>query len=167
MDASAVFDLSVDYFIGMPSWVEAGDPKYAIYMTHTPQGSVHDGLSGAGPAIHEKYSYCGDAVEMYTHCGTHIDTLTHLGHFGCFWNGWTPEEHLGSRHWMKGGAEKHPPPIGRGVLLDVAGLHGVDVVPDVYAPSSAAHGSRASRSRRRDSPLFCRPVVDQFARHAG
>jgi kynurenine formamidase len=132
MDATAIFDLSVDYFIGMPSWVEAGDPKYTIYMTHTPQGSVHDGLSGASAAVHEKYSYCGDAVEMYTHCGTHIDTLNHLGHFGCFWNGWTPEEHLGSRHWMKGGAEKFPPLIGRGVLLDVARLHGVDAVPDVY-----------------------------------
>ncbi len=132
MDASTMFDLSVDYFVGMPSWVEAGDPKYTIYMTHTPQGSIHDNLSGAGGATHEKYSYCGDAIEMYTHCGTHIDTLNHLGHFGCFWNGWTPAEHLGSRHWMKGGAEKYPPLIGRGVLLDIAGLHGVDCLPEVY-----------------------------------
>jgi kynurenine formamidase len=132
MDGSTIFDLSVDYFLGMPSWVEAGDPKYTIYMTHTPQGSIHDNLSGAGSAVHEKYAYCGDAIEMYTHCGTHIDTLNHLGHFGCFWNGWTPDEHLGSRHWMKGGAEKYPPLIGRGVLLDIAGLHGVDCLPDVY-----------------------------------
>jgi len=132
MDASTIFDLSVDYFLGMPSWVEAGDPKYTIYMTHTPEGSVHDNLSGAGSSVHEKYSYCGDAIEMYTHCGTHIDTLNHLGHFGCFWNGWTTGEHLGSRHWMKGGAEKYPPLIGRGVLLDIAGLHGVDCLPDVY-----------------------------------
>jgi kynurenine formamidase len=144
MDASTIFDLSVDYFPGMPSWVEAGDPKYTIYMTHTPQGSVHDNLSGAGSAVHEKYSYCGDAIEMYTHCGTHIDTLNHLGYFGCFWNGWTPEEHLGSRHWMKGGADKYPPLIGRGVLLDIAGLHGVDCLPDGYEVTpddlkSAAH----------------------------
>jgi len=69
---------------------------------------------------------------MYAHCGTHIDTLNHLGHFGCFWNGWTPEEHLGSRNWTKGGAEKYPPLIGRGVLLDVARLHGVDCLPPVY-----------------------------------
>ena len=38
LDGRRVFDLSVDYFMGMPSWVAAGDPKYNIYMTHTPRG---------------------------------------------------------------------------------------------------------------------------------
>ena len=89
LDGTKVFDLSVDYFIGMPSWSAAGDPKYDIWMTHTPQGSVNDNLSGAGPEVHEKYSYCGDSISLYTHCGTHIDTLNHLCFFGCFWNGWT------------------------------------------------------------------------------
>ena len=37
-DASHVFDLSVDYFVGMPGWVAAGDPTYQIWMTHTPEG---------------------------------------------------------------------------------------------------------------------------------
>ena len=104
LDGTHVFDLATDYFIGMPSWLAAGDPPYDIWMTHTPQGSIHDNLSGAGPAVHERYSYCGDSMSMYTHCGTHLDTLNHLGHYGCFWNGWTPQENLGSRHWMKGGA---------------------------------------------------------------
>jgi len=132
LDGSTIFDLAVDYFVGMPSWTAAGDPKYDIWMTHTPHGSMLDNLSGAGSAIHEKYSYCGDAVTMYTHCGTHIDTLNHLGFFGCFWNGWRPEEHLGSRHWTKGGANHYPPLIGRGVLLDIAALHGVDCLPECY-----------------------------------
>lgn len=147
LNGAHVFDLSVDYFMGMPSWVEAGDPKYNIYMTHTPKGSVHDNLSGAGPDVHEKYAYCGDAIEMYTHCGTHIDTLNHLGYFGCFWNGWTPEEHLASRHWTKGGAEKYPPVIARGVMLDIAGLHGVDCLPPVYevTPDDLRKAAREQR----------------------
>ena len=132
LNGTAIFDLSVDYFMGMPSWTLAGDPPYNIWMTHTPQGSVYDNLSGAGSHVHEKYSYCGDSIEMYTHCGTHIDTLNHLGYFGCFWNGWTPEEHLASRHWMKGGANLYPPLINRAVLLDVAGLHAVSCLPDRY-----------------------------------
>ena len=132
LDGTKVFDLSVDYFIGMPSWSAAGDPKYDIWMTHTPQGSVNDNLSGAGPEVHEKYSYCGDSISLYTHCGTHIDTLNHLGYFGCFWNGWTAEKHLGSRNWTVGGTEKYPNIIARGVLLDIAGLHGVDCLPDSY-----------------------------------
>ena len=130
LDGSAVFDLGIEYFFGMPSWTAAQDPKYEIWMTHTPQGSVVDNLSGAGAHVHEKYSYCGDSIHMYIHTGTHIDTLNHLGYFGMFWNGWTADKDLGSRVWQKGGAEKYPPLIARGVLLDIAGLHGVDCLPD-------------------------------------
>ncbi len=36
------YDLSVEYFIGMPSWQAAGDPHYRIWMTHTPDGTVVD-----------------------------------------------------------------------------------------------------------------------------
>jgi kynurenine formamidase len=133
LDGAHVFDLNVEYFIGMPSWVAAGDPAYGIWMTHTPQGSVNDNLSGVGSAVHKKYSYCGDSIHLYTHCGTHIDTLNHLGHYGTFWNGWTADKQLGSRIWNKGGPEKYPPVIGRGVMLDVAGMKGVDALPDSYA----------------------------------
>jgi kynurenine formamidase len=126
LDGRHVFDLSVDFFKGMPSWVAAGDPVYDIWMTHTPDGSVIDGLAGAPPHLLEKYSYAGDAIQMYVHCGTHLDTLNHFGHFGTFWNGWNQKEHLGSRHWLVGGAEHFPPIIARAVVLDVAGLHGVE-----------------------------------------
>ncbi|HEY1370654.1 MAG TPA: cyclase family protein, partial [Gaiellaceae bacterium] len=133
LDGRHLFDLNVEYFLGMPSWVAAGDPPYGIWMTHTPQGSINDNLSGVGSAVHEKYSYCGDSIHLYTHCGTHIDTLNHLGFYGKFWNGWTADKDLGSRIWNKGGLDKYPPVIARGVLFDVAGLHGVDCLPDAYA----------------------------------
>ena len=117
----------------MPSWVAAGDPPYGIWMTHTPQGSVNDDLSGVGSEVHEAYSYCGDSIHLYTHCGTHIDTLNHLGFYGTFWNGWTADKDLGSRIWTKGGLDKYPPVISRGVMLDVVGTLGGDVLPDGYA----------------------------------
>ena len=124
------YDLSVNNFIGMPGWFAAGDPKYDIWMTHTPRGSVNDNLTSAGPDVHEIYSYAGDSLAMYTHTGTHIDMLNHFGYHGCFWNGWTPECHLGSRHWLVGGPERYPNIIARGVLLDVAALHRVECLPD-------------------------------------
>ncbi len=34
-DWSRVFDLAVDYFIGLPSWAAAGDPRYQVWMTDT------------------------------------------------------------------------------------------------------------------------------------
>lgn len=131
-DAGRVFDLGVDYFLGMPSWTAAGDPPYQIWMTHTPAGTVADDPLGLGREHNELVSYSGDAVQMYTHCGTHFDTLNHFGYHGKIWNNFSADEHLGSRHWMVAGADKHPPVIARGVLFDIAALHGVDVLPDGY-----------------------------------
>ena len=128
-----IFDLSVDYFMGMPAFDAFGDPPYQISMTHTPRGTIVDNASGLGADVHRKYSYCGDAVSMYTHLGTHIDTLVHLGYYDHFWNGMNVEQHLGSRGWTLGGADRYPPLIARGVVLDVAALHGVACLPDTYA----------------------------------
>lgn len=147
LDGTHMFDLNVEFFIGMPSWVAAGDPPYGIWMTHTPQGSVNDNLSGVGSAVHKKYSYCGDSVHMYTHCGTHIDTLNHLGHYGTFWNGWTADKQLGSRIWNKGGPENYPPVIARGVMLDIAGMKGVDCLPDSYAVTPKDLQAAAKRQK--------------------
>jgi kynurenine formamidase len=64
--------------------------------------------------------------------GTHIDALNHFGLNGKIWNGFTPEEHLGDKGWKKTGAEKIPPIIARGVLIDVASFKGVDVLEQNY-----------------------------------
>jgi kynurenine formamidase len=153
-----IFDLSVDYFMGMPSFQAFGDPPYQIWMTHTPHGTIADDASGMGPDVHRKYSYCGDAVSMYTHLGTHIDTLIHLGYYDHYWNGFNAEAHLGSRAWTVGGADKYPPLIARGVVLDVAALHGVDRVPDdlVIGPDDlrAAASRQGVELRRGDIVLI-------------
>lgn len=135
VDATRVFDLAVDYFVGMPSWAAAGDPRYQIWMTHTPDGSMNDRASGATSDVHERYSYCGDSISMYTHTGTHIDMLNHLGHFGQFWNGRTAKQDLGSRQWLQGGADECPPIVSRAVMLDIARFKGVDCLPDGYCIS--------------------------------
>jgi len=118
-DMSRMFDLAVDYFVGMPTWTELGDPEFQIWLTHTPQGEGHE--------------YAGTAISMYTHTGTHICSLNHLGHDGRFWNGWTANRDLGSRAWRVGG--RYPPIIARAVLLDVAGRKRVQCLPDSYAIS--------------------------------
>jgi kynurenine formamidase len=127
-----VYDLSVEYHKGMPSWSLLGDPTYQIWMTHTPQGTVVDDPMQLGRSMHEHVSYSGDAVLMYTHTGTHIDSLAHFGLNGEIWNGFRHEQHLGDLGWKKGGAEKLPPIIARGVLIDVAAHKGVDILPDSY-----------------------------------
>jgi len=71
LDGSRVFDLAVEFSLDMPTFQLAGDMKYEIWMTHTPQGAINDGLSGFGSEVHRKSSYCGDSIAMYTHTGTH------------------------------------------------------------------------------------------------
>lgn len=132
VDGSRYYDLSVEYFMGMPTWVAAGDPHYQVWMSHTPSGTIIDNLPGQTREINEQISYSGEVFEMYSHCGTHIDTLNHWGYRGEIWNHFNAREHLGSRHWTKCGPEKMPPIIARGVLLDVAATKGVAMLPDSY-----------------------------------
>src|SRR5688572_25504929 len=74
-----VYDLSVEYFVGMPSWHLLGDPRYQFWLTHTPRGTAVDDPAGLGPKQNQRVAYTGDAVSMYTHTGTHIDALNHFG----------------------------------------------------------------------------------------
>ena len=89
VDPTRIYDLSVEYFMGMPTWVAAGDPSYQIWMSHTPPGTVIDNLPGQTREINEQIGYSGDVFAMYTHCGTHIDTLNHWGYHGEIWNHFT------------------------------------------------------------------------------
>jgi kynurenine formamidase len=151
-DASRPFDLAVEYFMGMPSWTVLGDPKYDIWLTHTPRGEGH--------------AYAGTAVSMYTHVGTHICSLNHIGRDGRFWNGWTEETHLGSRAWRVGGS--YPPIIARGVLLDVAGAKGVDCLDDSYAITPAdLDAAGAAGLRRGDVALVRTGRMSRWPDHSG
>lgn len=127
-----VYDLSVEYFVGMPSWQAAGDPHYRIWMTHTPHGTVIDDPLGLGREMNEHVSYTGAAISMYTHMGTHIDALNHFGLDGRIWNGFSAADHAGDRGWRVAGVEEFPPIIARGVLIDIAAAKAMEMLPDGY-----------------------------------
>ncbi len=132
-----VYDLSTEYFVGMPSFHSLGDPTYQYWLTHTPHGTVVDNPNGLGEAMNRKVSYTGDAVSLYTHMGTHIDALNHFGLDGKIWNGFTPEKHLGDKGWKKTGAETISPVVARGVLVDLAAYKGVQALTDNYRVTAA------------------------------
>ena len=136
-DPTRLYDLSVEYHVGMPSWAGLGDPTYQFWMSHTPSGSVSEDVMGLGPEHNYLVGYSGDCVSMYTHTGTHLDALNHFGYEGKIWNGYNEREHLGSRHWLRCGADQQPPIMARGILIDVAGAHGTDLLPDSYAIGAA------------------------------
>jgi kynurenine formamidase len=126
------YDLSVEYFVGMPSFHMLGDPTYQYWLTHTPRGTVVDNPNGLGEPMNKKVSYTGDAISMYTHMGTHIDALNHFGLNGKVWNGFSSDEFLGDKGWKKTGAETIPPIIARGVLIDILTLKNIDQLPANY-----------------------------------
>jgi len=132
IDGRHVYDLSVDYFIGMPSFQAAGDPAYQMWMTHTPRGTIVDNLNGQGARNNMCCGYSGDVILMYTHTGTHIDSLNHFGYGREIYNGFDADEHLGSRGWQKNGSEQIVPIIARGVLLDIAAARGDECLPPSY-----------------------------------
>jgi kynurenine formamidase len=133
ISAGKVYDLSVDLHIGMPSCCAAyGDPRYHLWMTHTPRGSIVLNPANTSDAANARVAYSGDAISMYTHSGTHIDTLNHFGLHGKIWNQFAADEHLGDHGWTKAGAEKMPPIIARGVLIDLAKSKGMTHLPESY-----------------------------------
>ncbi|WP_210395126.1 cyclase family protein [Motiliproteus sediminis] len=132
INPGVLYDLAVEYYIGMPSWQAAGDPHYRIWMTHTPHGNVIDDPLNLGKSMNEHVSYSGAAISMYTHMGTHIDALNHFGLDGKIWNGFSATEHVGDRGWTVAGAENIPPIIARGVLIDIPAVKNVPLLGDGY-----------------------------------
>lgn len=127
-----VHDLGVEYFIGMPGWFPADDPRYTMWMTHTPKGNVIADPMGNGPEVNELVSYTGSALSMYSHTGTHIDALNHFGLNGRIYNGFEADTHLGDQGWTRTGAETLPPIVARGVLIDMPAAKGVQMLERGY-----------------------------------
>lgn len=123
-----VYDLGVELFVGMPTCCAPfGDPTFQIWMTHNP-------ARGSGKEV---LSYSGDAISLYTHTGTHIDTLNHFGLHGKIWNQVSADDAVGVRGWTKSGADKYPPIVARGVLIDVAKSKNVPHLPTSYGITPA------------------------------
>ena len=154
-----VYDLSVELYAGMPSCCGAfGDPPYHLWMTHTPRGTIAANPFQVSRQVNERVAYSGDAVSMYTHTGTHIDTLNHFGLHGKIWNQFSADDHLGDQGWSKAGADKYPPIVARGVLIDVAKAKGMTPLPASYSITVAdlqtALQQQGTRLQRGDVVLF-------------
>lgn len=86
------------------------------------------------------YSAQNLRIAMSDHSGTHIDQLNHVGEqqaTGEFlvYNGVRNHDIVSSFGTTRFGIEAMPPLISRGVLIDVAGHKGVDMLPVGYAIS--------------------------------
>jgi kynurenine formamidase len=127
-----IYDLSVEIFPGMPGLVHLGmgDPDFHHWMTHTPEGLAIEGLNPGDPK--HPIALYDDAVIMSVHTGTHLDALNHAGYGDQIFNGFKRSEQLGNKGWAVAGADRIPPIITRGVLLDVARWKQLKVLEPSY-----------------------------------
>ncbi len=114
-----IYDLAQPYFTGMPHYPT--HPPFLYSLT-----KQHGDYVTAGGA-----SSAADALALGSHVGTHIDALCHFSRGGKLHGGAQVAQSCG------GGLERLSidtvaPILRRGVLLDVAGLLGVDALPEDF-----------------------------------
>jgi kynurenine formamidase len=80
------------------------------------------------------------------HVGTHIDALAHVSQDGRLHGGVDAEAGQRGGQHTEHGAERIPPMITRGVLLDVAAAHGVEVLDAGYGVTAADLAAAAERA---------------------
>ncbi|WP_233576019.1 cyclase family protein [Saccharopolyspora rhizosphaerae] len=86
------------------------------------------------------------------HTGTHVDALAHVSHDGLLHGGVdAAEAQRGGKHAVHG-AETIPPMVTRGVFLDVAAVHGVDVLGAGYGVTAEDLERAAERAGAEPGP---------------
>lgn len=139
MRDGACLSLGIRITGGAPLFSVAARPAPVHYM-RLDGGDEVTGDNDRGWGVHS----CDDYVALPTHCGTHWDALAHFYYDGKLYNGY-PSSTVGSLGARRGSIDHfHVGIAGRGVLLDIAGLKGVDVLPDRYAitPDDLAAAAR-------------------------
>lgn len=124
-DGLDIFDLGQPLFTGMGQ--SSMHPKFQMVLQRRHGDLVRpDGGSGAN-----------EIIVTGGHVGTHIDAFGHISHNGHLHGG---VEAAAAQHGGKltsHGAEQIPPILARGILLDIAGVRGVDCCAAGYEVTRA------------------------------
>ena len=135
LSQSRVIDLAQPWHVGMPHW--PSHPPFLYSLTKLHGETVLEG--GASSAA--------DAIALGTHTGTHIDALCHFSCLGKLRGG----DEAARVQSYAGGLQRHSvdtiaPMLRRGVLLDIPGFMGVEVLPQDFE-ITAQHLERASHAQ--------------------
>lgn len=77
-------------------------------------------------------SAANELITTGGHVGTHVDALAHVSHEGYLHGGILAEESQRGGRFSEHGIDAMRPVVCRGVLLNVADVHGVNVLPGGY-----------------------------------
>jgi kynurenine formamidase len=122
--AARLFDLEQPRFAGMPVH-PAHKPGYFYGLHRRHRDSYR-------PEKFGPRSGASGVLTMMEHSGTHIDALCHQASDLKFFGGVAVDDVERTDGYRALGAETIPPLLARGVLLDVAGWKGVDILAPHY-----------------------------------
>lgn len=115
-----IYDLAQPLISGMPC--APSHPGFRMALLYRHGDSVReDGGSGAN-----------ELITTGGHVGTHVDALAHISFRGELHGGVSASEAQRGGFFRQLGIDKMEPIVSRGVLFDIAGLKGVDVLPAGY-----------------------------------
>lgn len=119
-----VIDLSHPFEVGMPQ--SPNHPAYRMTLERRHGDMVReDGGSAAN-----------ELIVLGGHVGTHVDALAHVSQAGLLHGGQEADALQSHKGFSDLGISTMLPVVGRGVLLDIAALHGVDVLEPGYPVSA-------------------------------
>lgn len=126
--AATVYDLEQPRFFGMPVY-PSHKPGY-FYALHRRHRDSYQ------PAVSGPRTGAAGTLQMMEHTGTHIDALCHQA-CGMKLFGDLPVESVETpAGFTRLGVETVPPLLGRGILLDIAGWKGQEILPAKYGISA-------------------------------
>lgn len=141
-----VVDLSHEMHRGMP--VSPNHPPFQMALQRRHGDVVRtDGGSSAN-----------EIIVTGGHVGTHLDGLAHVSHDGLLHGGTPVQDVQGNDGFASHGIDQFAPMVGRGVLLDVAVVHGVDILEPGYEVTAedlaAAESAGGATVRAGDAVLI-------------
>lgn len=165
-----VYDLDAGRWPGMPTL--PSHPAFVLTTYRTPQGLAVDGDLEGFAREPENVSFLTELLVSSTHTGTHLDALNHVacGSPGHFFGGY-PAAETGDFGTRRAEASSLLPILCRGVLVDVAGHHGVEALQadhEVSWPETEAILTRQGvEIREHDAVLFRTGSITAWQAGAG
>lgn len=112
-----VYDLAQPFVNGMPQ--SPNHPRFHLALARRHGDAVR---AGGGSAA-------GEILVLGGHVGTHVDALCHVSQDGLLHGGLRADDAQRGGRFSELGIDTVAPFLGRGILLDVAALHGLDILP--------------------------------------
>jgi kynurenine formamidase len=148
-----IIELGQPLFTGMPS--SPNHPAFRMTLARRHGDMMRpDGSSAAN-----------EVLITGGHVGTHIDALSHVSFQGKLHGGIDAAEAQAGGQFREHGAERIPPLVRRGVLLDVAAARGADSLDPGYGVTAADLAEAARQAGAEPGPGDVALVRTGWARH--